>query len=230
MMIKSFSFILLVVCLTGCLRTRADLKKEASEPITVVENPDVKAVKSENMTPQEEQAAAVEKLKVDEVQDQMRELIGRLEVLEKDKEVAQFGSTEKQAKELETAKKMEERLLLYEQAISRLEQEVVTLKKQVVDLTTAKVKKSSNVKKGPYELGTQFLKQKKWKEAIYQYKKYLDKYPKGRRVAESTYYIGVSFQALGLKNEASHFYKEVVERFPKNKIASKAKVQLKKLK
>lgn len=82
----------------------------------------------------------------------------------------------------------------------------------------------------PFGKAEALFKKSDWKNAILEFNKYRDNFPKGKNYSEATYKIGVCFQELNMKDEARAFYTEVIEKFPKSKSARSAKYRLNQLK
>lgn len=81
-----------------------------------------------------------------------------------------------------------------------------------------------------YWLGESFYGQKKYREAILEFRKVGEKYPDSDKTPDALLKIGYSFAALGLKDEARLFLNEVVRTHPKSSAAKLAKSKLTDLK
>lgn len=81
-----------------------------------------------------------------------------------------------------------------------------------------------------YWLGESFYGQKKYREAILEFRKVNEKYPKSDKAPDALLKIGYAFVALGLKDEARLFLDEVVRSHPKSPAAKLAKTKLTELK
>jgi TolA-binding protein len=206
--------------LSGCFVTKAELRKEQTQRLALQE------------------ANAQENANSADMEEQLRMARGRIEVLENALRQTRNSENDARASADVEKRKLEEKLKVYEETVSRLEKENQTLQAQLHAQQTAQqaAKKSEDAsreklsKMNPYDRADKFFTEKKWREAIVEFQKYRDTYPTGRRYAEATHKIGYSFQELGLKDEAKAFYKEVTEKFPKNPIAEKSKARLKQLK
>ena len=69
---------------------------------------------------------------------------------------------------------------------------------------------------GPYESGKSYFDQKKYGEAVSQFKVYLAAEPKGSNAATAQFYIGESMYAQQRYEEAILEYQKVVRGFPKS--------------
>lgn len=81
-----------------------------------------------------------------------------------------------------------------------------------------------------YWIGESFYAQKKYREAILEFRKVSDKYPKSDKTPDALLKIGYSFAALGLKDEARLFLDEVIRTHPTSPAAKLAKSKIAELK
>jgi TolA-binding protein len=219
--------------LTGCLKTRTDVRETEQ-----------KQVIQQEVTKLQRTNADVSS-RFSDVEDDMRNLRGRLEVLEhkKDQGTQEAESAKKYA--TEQSVDANKKILLLQEGMGSLEKTVFQLNAEVNALkaekaamlaqaaaqsSAAQAKAAVESKKGSYELGQEFFDQKEWKKAILNYQKYRDENPNGKKIASVTYKMGVSFQELGMKDEAKTFYDELVSKHPNSNEAKKAKIRLKSLK
>lgn len=218
---------LVSLLLTGCLTTRADLR-EAQDPTpqrkTVQQQQQARAPQPPPPPPPVTTASRFE-----EYDEQIRNLNGRLEVVENG--VAQVNAR-RQNEDAGIAKDkqaQDQRLLAYEDALKKLEAQVLALGEEVTKLKTPPPAPVAPAKpgRGAYDEGEQLLAAKKYKEAIVAYQKYRDENPKGKVYADATYKIGVAFHEIGMKDESRAFYEEVIAKFPKSAEAKKAQARLK---
>jgi TolA-binding protein len=214
----------LTVQLTGCLKTKADLRNEGSSN---VEQKQIVAAQQAQAKP----AKTATALKFDEYDDQMRAMNGRIDAVENvisQQNAAKKGEQDAVSKDRAA---VDQRFVAYEEALKKLETEVQTLNDEVTKLkappAAAATPVSKKDSKTVFEEGQNQFKAKKWKDAILSYQKYRDANPKGKHYSEATYKMGVSFQELGLKDDAKPFLEEVVSKFPGSKDAKKAAFRLK---
>lgn len=222
---------LLGVCLglSGCLKTRTDVRENEQ-----------KQVIQQEVTKLQRNNADVSS-RFSDVEDDVRNLRGRLEVLEhrRDQGSQETESAKKYA--TDQAAEANKKILLLQEGLSNLEKSVLQLSTEINALqaekaalvaqnNAAQAKAAAESKRNPYELGQDFFEQKDWKKAILNYQKYRDENPNGKRIADATYKMGVSFQELGMKDEARTFFDELVSKHPNSNEAKKAKIRLKSLK
>lgn len=81
-----------------------------------------------------------------------------------------------------------------------------------------------------YWLAETFYAQKRYREAIFEFQKVQEAWPKSDKVPDSLLKIGFSFVALGVKDGAVPFLEEVVSAHPKAPAARLAREKLKELK
>lgn len=238
-MTRSTFFVCTLVLLTGCLKTRADLRAEGSEP--EVQKQTAGQQREERIAKNTSAPAAPAKpppmttaARFEEYDDQMRHLNGRLDVVENSISQLVAGKQGENAAQAKDKQMLDLKLQAYEEALKKLETQIVTLNDEVARLKTAAappapVASPRSLAKGrtPFDEGEAHFNAKKWKDAIDSYQKYRDSYPKGKSYAEATYKIGACFQELGMKDEAKLFFEEVKEKFPGSKEAKKAAIRLK---
>lgn len=231
---KSKVYLLIVlVFLSGCLRTREDIKEVEAAA----------AMRDQVSTLQKVHADSSTRL--EELQDQNRGLNGRIEELEHrlaDTEKHNGSGKEELEKNLDETKRTNS---LLQESISKLETQLQALQEEIVTLktkeTSSKSSKSDDGNEKPKDKskdkGKELIESalisfqdKKWKEAILSFDQYREKNPKGKFAAEATYKTGVCFQELGMADEAKVFYQEVVAKFPQSDMAKKAQYRLKSLK
>lgn len=218
-MMKMGICLFLGLSLSGCLKTRSEVK-----------DVETKQVMQQQVTTLQKTNADTSN-RIAELEEQLREMNGKVEVLES-KLSKQNPESEKSMKGLneqvlDAHKKLavyQEELIKQDAQIKQLTQEIETLKAQQTKTVEEKEKKT------PLQLADEYFKQSDWKKAIIQYQKYRDENPKGKKVAESTYRIAYSFSELGMKDEAKTFYEEVISKFPTSPEAKKAKSKIKSLK
>lgn len=217
---KMGSVAIAVTLLSGCLMTRSQLQEKNEKQVLQTQLQETKA----NVTVQ-----------YADLEEQLRESRGRIEVLENGLRVSRAAESESRNLALEEKRRIDERLKLYEEAISKLEKDVQTLSSGLEEQSKSSPgqdspSKGDGKKKSTFDRADSLFEAKKWREAIVEFQKYRDSNPSGKSYSDATYKIGVSFQELGLKDEAKAFYNEVVGKYPKSKSADKAKVRLKQLK
>lgn len=220
-----------VLCLglTGCLKTRTDVRETEQ-----------KQVIQQEVTKLQRTNADVAS-RFSDVEEDIRSLRGRVEVIEhrKDQGTQEAESAKKFA--ADQSADANKRILLLQEGLNNLEKTVFQLNAEVNALkaeraamvaqnTAAQAKAATEAKKSPYDVGQDFFEQKDWKKAILNFQKYRDDNPSGKKIPDVTYKMGVSFQELGMKDEAKTFYDELVSKYPGSNEAKKAKIRLKSLK
>jgi TolA-binding protein len=214
--------------LTGCLQTRNDVR-----------NSEQRQVMQEQVTTMQ-RANADTSGRFSDIEEQLRNLNGRVDVVENKQDNNSVGKDLKSAQEqnVNLSKKVD----ILQESVTKLENMVFQLNAQVNALNAARSSEAAAVaaaqadkaakqaRKDGYEIGQESFSKKEWKQAILSYQKYRDESPKGPHFADATYKIGVSFQELGMKEESKTFFDEVVTKFPKSEEARRAKIRLKGLK
>ena len=220
-MFNLFRLIILVMLsmsLSACLLTRSQVKEEQR--------------KNELQTKVAESEA-----KYADVDETVRLLRGRLEVLENEKAMRVREAQRLEESRAIEQRRVDERFRLFQEALTSMEKQIQDIAKSLDDLKKKEIaaekaekSKPKGKPKGIFEKADDHFKNKEWIKAIGEYQNYREKYPKGRRYRQATYMIGLGFVELGQKKEAKSFFNEVVDNYPKTKTAAEAKKQLKKLK
>ena len=222
------SLLLGTLFLSGCLQTRSDVQTGEQRQVL------------------QQQVGTLQKTNADtanhisDLEEQIRYLNGRVEVLENKLANAHSDSDQLRKSAADAAQSQNKKLEIYQDALTKMEQNVAALQAEVAGLkaqgladqarkeSEKEAKKASD--KNPFEAGEAHFEKKDYKAAILEYEKYRNKNPKGKNFATATYKMGVSFQELGMKEEAKTFYDEVVAKHPKSEEARKAKSRLQKMK
>lgn len=221
---KNLIFIaILSLATTGCLATRDQLKQQDTKRET------------------QQQVIAQQQAQYSDLEGEIRGLNGRIASLENSLGAAGAEKRNLESRFENERAQMEARLKIYEEALTKMENQYLSLSQKVeaLQISGASVKSSDKAekedkaptKKGKvnfFAQGEEEFKKKSFRQAIVSYQKYREANPKGSDYAEATYKMGLSFQELKMKDEATPFFNEVVEKFPKSKAADKAKLRLKK--
>lgn len=218
------------VLASGCLKTRNE-----------VSDTDQKAVYGKkNVQNQMDAQAAVAQPPVEEKDELIRNLNGRVEVLEnqltafvKEKESLTSQDSQKIVLLQEALAKMEAQLHKFEtEAAPKPEEETAKGSDKSNDKSSDEAEGKTVVAKklGTYESAEQYFAKQEWKKAILNFQKYTDESPRGKNVPDAKYKIGVCFQELGMKEEAMAFYEEVVANHSKTQAGKKSKARLGSLK
>lgn len=214
--------------LTGCLQTRNQVRDTEQKQVIQQEVVKLQRTNADAST------------RFADVEDDVRNLRGRLEVLEhksgqgnQEVEAAKRFTVEHAADNNKKILLLQEGLSAMEKNMNQLTAELNALKAEraatIAQNSAAQAKAAADAKKSAYEVGQDYFEQKEWKKAILNFQKYRDESPSGKKIADATYKMGVSFQELGMKDEAKTFYDELVSKHPSSNEARKAKVRLKSL-
>lgn len=222
MIIRSVLLISILLSLTSCLKTRDDVY--------------------ENERSQVVQKQATDDLnRSTEINEMLRELNGRIEVLENQLQTANRNSEKMKSEKDLTIQELDRKTQLMQEELTKTESTIVQLQAELAQIKSHQATSTSQVAGAAgknerkstsetYNQAEEMFKQKDWKKAILTYQKYRDDNPKGKMLPEATYKIGVSFQELGMKEEAKTFYEEVVAKYGQSEMAKKAKFRLGQLK
>lgn len=211
--------------LTGCLKTRNDVRETEQRQV----------MQQQVVTLQRTNADATGR--VADLEEQIRELNGRVDVVENKLGQSHSGIESALRSSQQQSVDNNAKIAALQEAMTTMEKQIYALNAEVNALRAEKAAaqaersaKQAAAKKNPFDAGQGFFEDKDWKQAILNFQKYRDENPKGPKFADATYKIGVSFQELGMKDEAKTFYDEVVSKFPKSDEARRAKIRLKGLK
>lgn len=206
---KVLSLFLLFLTACPALQTRNDIK--------------TKDGRFQSSTNAVNTSSAEKVAKEQELLEEIRNLYGKIEELSfKVNQLEANANTTPLENRIEN---LERKLLSYGESLILLEQKIGG-----APSSGLRTSPSSAKPKGPYDRAEALFAKSDWKNAILEYNKYRDNFPKGKSYADATYKIGVCFQELGLVKEAQSFYQEVIEKFPKSKTAKSAKYRLNQLK
>ncbi len=206
--------VILGLTLVGCLKTREQIRGGG-------EQLDDSRQVLQGATPSLPPA-----LRQDEMDAQMRQLNGRIEVLERDLELLKSVEERLQVTLSQNQERLEGQIRALEEAIKKLEAQLIEAR---ADQHGRRTDAAQSAPKSSFEAAEDLFTKKQWKEAILNYQKYRDANPKGRHYAQATFKIGACFEELKMRDEARAFYDEVVVKFPKSNEAKKAQQRLKTL-
>lgn len=235
------SLIVAALMASACvaLKTRSEVRGEGggAEPQRQSARAQRETVKEYN----EPKAAAVT-ARNEDLDDQMRQLNGRVDSIENQLNQINAANDGEKKSVTEMAKYTDQKFTAYEEELRKMEAKIASVEQELAQVKLAKAEAVATPSAGsisgaisgkgktPYDEGEDSFNAKKWKEAIVNYQKYRDTYPKGKMYADSTYKIGVCFQELKMKDEAKAFFDEVTSKFPGSKEAKKAAFRMKNLK
>lgn len=213
---------------TGCLKTRSEVKDVEQRQV----------LQQQVSSLQKERADSGQQ--IESVNEELRELRGRLEIAEakagtasSEVEKARKGLSEQNQESGRKVDLLQETLAKMDAQMQAQNAEIAALKAEIAAKAAREnvaAASSSSGKHDHYEEGLDHFQAKNWKKSILSFQKYRDANPKGKKFAEVTYLMGVSFQELGMKDEARTFYEEVESKFPKSNEAKKAHTRTKSLK
>ncbi len=213
-----------VLFLSGCLQTRTDVK--AGEQGKVLQ----------------QQVSTLQKTNADvssrfeEAEEQIRFLNGRVEALENQISQTKQESESVKRSSSETIQSQAQKMSIFQEALTKMESEQDKMRSEMQALKSALQSDSAPAASAPtqskntFDVAEALFAKKDFRQAILEYQKYREKFPKGKNVTVATYKMGVCFQELGLKDDAKSFYEEVISKSPKSDEAKKSKVRLQKLK
>lgn len=218
--IQFFSILFIASSLSGCLMTRGDVK-EAEQG---------RKVQDQVITLQKTNAD--QNSRFSEVNSDLRELSGRVDVVENKINIIARQSMERTGGEATRAQELEKKLALMQEEMAKVEGQIVILNQELQNLKAGRESKADGGEgskdKNLLEVADDHFGKKEWKKAILSYQRFRDQNPKHKRFARATLRIGLSFQELGMGDEAKTFFEEVVSKYPDSAEAKTAKTKIKK--
>lgn len=220
---KSATIGILVASTVGCLKTRTEVREGEQRQVLAQT---VTSLQKEN---------ADSGSRLSEVNEQIRDLRGRVEVVENKVQSGQNSDDKDRRSLLEQNQELQRKIALIQETVIKMDTQMQGLNAEILALKAEGSGRAANsaaasVPKDAFEQGRDLFEQKEWKKAILSFQKYREANPKGKSIYEATYLIGVAFQELGMADEARTFYDEVISKAPKSNEAKKAKIRLKSLK
>lgn len=201
-----------IVLSVGCLKTREDLKAQEetrySQPPAAQAPPPMLAVEAPPA----------------DINEEMRKLNGRVEVLEHELQTLKASQQQEQQASATREQELTSKIALLTETLVQLEAKVG----QPAAVTPTPAAVETEVKNPWLEAESEF-KAKNYRQAIELYQKYRAQSPNGRNYPAATYKIAVCFQELGMKQEARVFFDEVIARFPSSEFATRARFRVKQL-
>jgi tol-pal system protein YbgF len=222
--------------LTGCLKTRAQLKDDEED------RPHPVAAQVHEVQPQGQYV-------IDEIKSEITRMTGRIEELErtdKQDEGKASGSKEQLAKLETRVQELEQAQAQMIEAIKKMQSAPAPLdagtafekgRKHFEDGDDDEAIKAlsqylksggeKHAEEATFLRGEAYYRQKQFKKAIVDYSQFPEKWKRSKRMPSALLRIANSFEALGMKEDAQGFYQEVVEKYPKSPEAKKAKARVK---
>ncbi len=212
--------------LSGCLLTREDVKEAEQKKVM------------------QEQVVYLQKNTADttsrfnEVESSLREMNGRLEILETQAQNSKDQNQQQRKHSDEQNVELAKKVTLLQEEINKL---VDSQRQMGQDIDVLKSALASNVKasgedakadakKTAFDQAEKLFAEKEFKKAALQYQKFREQQPKSKKIPEATYKLGVCFQELGMKEDAKAFYEEVISSYPQTEFAKKSKQRSRQLK
>lgn len=201
-----------LISLSGCIKTRGDVKEMEQKRVV------------QDQVTNLQRSTADQTSKVSELTHEIRELHGRLEVIEKNQRQLADHLKEKAQGEGQRSADVDRKFAVMQEEIGRIEALTASLTQEI---QAAKAAPPAEASKSTIDSAEEFFNRKEYKKAILAYQRYRDQNPKSKRnVAKATFKIGLSFHELGLKDDAKPFFTEVIEKFPQSEEAKLAKLKL----
>ena len=237
-MIKLALSVVAALFLSSCLKTRSELGQDYQSQVYSKKQAD-------NQKQASNEPAEV---KIDEKDELIRTLNGRVESLEN--QITQMQKAYVQDPNNQKIVLLQESLVKMEAQIAKLETDLALSKmnssqasahdnKPAANSSDAKVPpvkntspQASGKNSAAFDAAQDYFAKKDFKNAILEYQKFVDANAKSKNkfVPEAKYKIGLCFEAMGLKDEATSFYEEVAAQHGGTEFGKKAKAKVTKTK
>jgi len=222
--------------LSSCLKTRSELGENYQSQVYSKKQADNQKQNANEPS---------ETVKIDEKDELIRTLNGRVESLEN--QISQIQKANQENPDAQKIQLLQESLVKMEAQLAKLETEAAVAKTVAPPTAHANTPAANSsdakvppVKGGPqthgknaaFEVAQDFFAKKDFKNAILEYQKFVDANAKSKNklVPEAKYKIGLCFEAMGLKDEAQSFYEEVAAQHGATEFGKKAKAKVTKTK
>lgn len=247
--LRACALVLLSLSLSGCLKSRMQVRGEDRD-------------EAPRVAPGAVQSVPAQPHMVDELKAEITRLNGRMEDLERARGEA---ARENNAAQRDEARKLEARMSEMERAQASIIDALKKMQEAMTSPTTVsrvpersggeggdgferakslydaknydgavesftaflRHAKGAKAEEATYLRGDAYFQQKLYKKAIVDLSKFPEKYTRSKRMPAALLKIGQSFEALGMKEDAKGFYQEVVEKYPKSPEAKKARAKVK---
>lgn len=219
--------IVAVAFLSSCLKTRSELGEGYQSQVYAKKQ-------AENQSTE-----ATEVVRVDEKDELIRTLNGRVESLEN--QITQMHKQQRENTDAQKVQILQESVIKMEAQMAKLEAELAAAKNanpsapapESSDAQLVASKPTGSAKpRTSFDVAQDYFAKKDFKNAILEYQKFVDANGKSKSklVPEAKYKIGLSFESMGLKDEAQSFYEEVAAQHGNTEFGKKAKQKVAKTK
>lgn len=221
--------------LSSCLKTRSELGEGYQSQV-------YSKKQAENQKQNANEPSEV--VKIDEKDELIRTLNGRVESLEN--QITQLNKEKQENSDGQKIQLLQESLIKMEAQLAKLEGDLAMAKTQTPQAShaTSPAPNSSDAKVPPvkgdlkasknttFDTAQEYFAKKDFKNAILEYQKFVDANAKTKNklVPEAKYKIGLCFESMGLKDEAHSFYEEVAAQHGGTEFGKKAKAKVTKTK
>jgi tol-pal system protein YbgF len=147
-------------------------------------------------------------------------LTSRLASFEDERRAAKEAAAEAERKKAERPASKDE---FYKAAKEKLDGGDVAGARQLFGEFLQKWKDDSLAANSQYWIGESYYAERRWREAVYEFKKVSDNYPKSDKAPDALLKIGYAFAELGLAEDARLFLDEVQRTYPKSNAAKLAR-------
>lgn len=211
-----FYSLLLVFVLAGCIQTREGIRETEQK----------RAV--QDQVSQMQRTNAETSSRYQELNQDLREMNGRIEVLENKMNQLSLHMKDQKGGDQAMNLAQEKKIQALQEEITKFEAQIVILSQNVEALRAAPAAVDTPKASGgnTFDVAEDLFEKKEFKKAIHAYQKFRDQNPKSKKNAKAIYKIGLSFQELGLKEDAKPFFEDLIAKYPQSEEAKLAKAKL----
>lgn len=250
MKLNAFLIVIIVFCLTSCIRTQRDIKLE-EELKSIRENQKILMDKQEKNIVVSRNSDYRKSQSIDDIRTELQLLKGKIEesefrsqtkarelISEYSKDLLELKADIRDLKaELKTLKVAPKKVLnskLGEKALYNKAYKLFASKKYKdsilhFDELLRRFPRTRYHENAQYFIADSFYHQNKCEDAILAYEEMLKRHSKSKRKAMVNLKQAECFEKIGAKDDAKYFYKQVIKKYPKSKEARSAKKKLKSL-
>lgn len=232
----------LIFSLSGCLKTRSDLKAENGNPDSGYETKVVDVSNSESQKVSDELRDEINRLnsRIDDLQKKNESLAQ--DTQKRSERDAQLRDMETKIQELQASqaalidalqKKEKEKEVPKSDPSTAFENGKSAFREKKFDAAIESLTHYLKYPKGKYSeealfiRGEAYFAKEQYKKSILDYSALQEKFPKSKILPKALLKIGMAFDGLGMKSDAKAFYQELLDKFAKTPEAKTAKSKLK---
>jgi TolA-binding protein len=205
MKLKLIILSLFTLMISGCLQTRAQVKKNSFE-------------NKEELQSNEKQS------EIEQIQTELTRVIGKVEEIEHNLQNFNAGNMQAELNKMQNSiQELEKTQYLLVSELKALKDRLGLSQNQPQTSSATSINSNKAEDEQHFENAEAEFKNGNYKKAIVEYSKVQEKNPKFKKMPYVLYQIAKSFEKLNMKSEAQAFYNDLIEKYPKSPEAKKAR-------